>query len=94
MPSTAAVHPDEHTEITQVRKFYTHKIKYAQFMFGEELEDILESFPEIHPFHADLCNPMTDQKEYSAQIPFIAASCSSAQRWNTCARACESYLAH
>jgi nucleolar GTP-binding protein len=49
-------------KISRIRAFYARKVKYTQETFTEKLEGILTQFPRldaIHPFHADLVNPLS-----------------------------------
>lgn len=57
--------------MTQIRRFYIRKVKFAAQTYHDKLAQILDEFPvlsEVHPFYADLMNVLYDKDHYKAWI--------------------------
>ncbi len=60
--------------MTQIRRFYIRKVKFASQTYHDKLTMILDEFPilnDIHPFYADLMNVLYDKDHYKVFIFFL-----------------------
>eukprot|EP00792_Barthelona_sp_PAP020_P005127 TRINITY_DN2510_c0_g1_i1.p1 TRINITY_DN2510_c0_g1~~TRINITY_DN2510_c0_g1_i1.p1 ORF type:complete len:571 (-),score=170.21 TRINITY_DN2510_c0_g1_i1:113-1825(-) len=58
-------------QLSQIRKFYTTKVKYASQLFHDKFTRILDDFPqidEIHPFYSFLMNVRYNRSHYKIAL--------------------------